>query len=478
MSVAINFTKRDENLYNNLIKEIKKYRKGTVEEAAGEKNIYLDEFQYVRNLNLNFTSITSIIIDDKPLISYFTNLKAIHIKAPYRPTGDELDSIPNKELIKEIEIENTDLQTIDLSGFTNLEYLTIIDNKDLYEIKGLNKITKLSSLNFYNNPLLNTNDIYKFICTNMKNNCSMNIDILYYLNIRHSIRKEYSLYRDSFRTTEWIETVDNNDKKAIINHNTRSTGMFYAKINDLLDTILPKDDLDDLETVYIIYKWLVLKLSGPKEEKIKITKATNGHLNGAFNAVYNKETTCSGYINLFQMLLKACLIESYSVPAYYDIEIPTNITSELKPNHTIIKIIIEDNSYYCDLINKNIYSEDGNFTQNCFMKTPKELDSNWCPKRLDNSISLKITKEERKILEQLEIADNKLKDYSSKIEKLMDKFDLHIDGAKDTLSVEVSVKKEQVEDLLLLGIINGEVEKEIDNKIEKEYFDLLSEKNK
>ena len=41
MSVAINFTKRDENLYNNLIKEIKKYRKGTVEEAAGEKNIYL-----------------------------------------------------------------------------------------------------------------------------------------------------------------------------------------------------------------------------------------------------------------------------------------------------------------------------------------------------------------------------------------------------------------------------------------------------
>jgi len=476
MSVAINFTKRDENLYNNLIKEIRKYRKGTVEETAGEKNIYLEEFQYVRNLNLNFTSITSIIIDDKPLISYFTNLKAIHIKAPYRPTGDELDSIPNKDLIKEIEIENTDLQTIDLSGFTNLEYLTIIDNKNLKEIKGLNKINKLSSLVFYNNPLLITNDIYKFICSNMKNNCSMNIDILYYLIIRHNIRKEYSLYRDSFRATEWIETVDNNDKKTTINHNTRSTGMFYAKINDLLDEIMPSSDLDDLETVYIIYKWLVLRLSGPKEEKVKITKATNGHLNGAFNAIYNKETTCSGYINLFQMMLKACMIESYSIPAYYDIEIPTNATSELKPNHTIIKIVLEDGPYYCDLLNKAIYSQDGDFTQNCFMKTPKELDSSWCPKIVDDSKSVEITKEERKALEQLEIANHEPKDYSSKIDKLMDKFDLHIDEANKTLSVEISVKKEQVEDLMLLGIINGEIEKEIDNKIEKEYYDLLADK--
>jgi len=477
MSIAINFTRRDENLYNNLIKEIRKYRKGQVVESDGEKTINIDEFQYIRNLNLNFTSITSIIIDDKPLISYFTNLKAIHIKAPYRVTGDELESIPNKDLIKEIEIENTEFQSIDLSGFINLEYLTIIDNKELKEIKGLNKINKLISLTFYNNPLLNSNDIYKFICSNMKNNCSMAIDILYYLNIRHNIRKEYSLYRDSFRTTEWIETVDNNDKKVTINHNTRSTGMFYAKLNDFLDEIM-LDDLDDLETVYIIYKWLVIKLSGPKDEKIKINKATNGHLNGAFNAIYNKETTCSGYINLFQMLLKACLIESYSIPAYYNIEIPTNTTQELKPNHTIIKIILEDNPYYCDLLNKEIYSEDGNFTQNCFMKTPKELGSSWCPKRADNSESITITKEERKALEQLEIAENKAKESSSKAEKLMTKFDLHIDDEKDTLSVEIGVKKEQVEDLLLLGIINCEMEKEIDNIIEKEYFELLSEKNK
>ncbi len=465
---AIEFPKEQENLFNNLLREIRgHYRQYNMTEPRRKgKVIYLEELKYVKELNFNFTSKCDIKVNNKNIITYLNNVKKITIKANYKLTN-ELDYLPNKSSILEIEIDNSGATIIDLSNFDSLKKATITNNNELERIKGLDKLSKLKDLRIANNILLVDDKTTKAIASLMTNSINMELDLLYYPKIVNTIRKEYSKYRQTFREIKWVETLLINKKNSII-HNTKTTATFYSKIEDILDRILPDEELDDYQATYLIYWWLIINV------QIKATESET-----AFDALTKKVANTEGYNRLLQLMLYTYSLNTYNVPAYLSKEanihansVSINDLNNKKANTTLVKVIIEDNHYYLNPSKELIDKKTKEINQTCFMRTFEELDTNWFPLLINNNTkSRPLNKTTRSKLVELKLANNKGANETIIAQKVLKRFELHLINKKG-LDVEYRIKKEQIEDLLFLGIINNPVQSIMNNIINKEYKEL------
>ena len=509
MNTPIQLKPNKENLYNNLIKELKRYytRNKIAEPSRQDGIIYLEELPLIQRLNLTFNGNISFNLDHKDFMSYLTGLKRITIAPPFKGLEKNIDNIPNKNKITDLHLEGTDFYKIDLSEFTNLKSLTIVNNRNLCEIKGIERINNLEELSFYGNYLFDEKTACTFIASNMQNRCNMNIDILYYKRITSIIRKEYSKYKETFRNVEWIECIQAGLKNhQTISHDTKSTGKFYSRLDDIIAQILPRSGVDDLEAIYLITTWVVNNISydhvgvknklkmmshkttlniNGKPQKINIACGMIGGTNGAFNAIYGKTVVCQGYTKLMQMLLKSYdyNIKTYDEAAYLELDNTkpvTKITHDLITkngiNHSIIRINLDDDNYYCDTTNIRV-DENGIINQTGFMQTYEELDSTCYPSKKEYRKKAEpLTDEERESLNKLRLAHNTPYNYETKAVMIMEKFELHLYEDSTDINIQKDIQLSQVEDLLLLGIINIEVQRIINNQIENEYKEIMNNK--
>ena len=497
MYTSVELKKTNENLYNNLLKELKRYytKNNLKEPSRPSGEIYIEELPLIQRLYLNFNGNCDIKIEDKNLISYLTGLKRVIISPPFIVRQEDIETIPNKDQIVELYIDGTNINKLDLSEFINLQDLVISNNYELTELVGLDKLTKLEAFTFYNNKEYDEETICSQITKYMEQEFILNIDILYYKRIIHMIRKEYSKYRKTFKKTTWVEKLSNSIDNQFVKHDSISTGKFYSNLDDLLNEIIPRDCDDDLEVIYLIYNWLITNIISTskiditetndkldfndKNQKVRTATSIIGGTNGAFNILPGKSIVCEGYSKIFQLLLKAY---DYELNTYDEIacidETATKLTNSIikkaKPNHSIIRIDLDDNTYYCDPANekKTIHDE---VSQSRFMRTYRELNSSWFPINTHyKADSEELTTEEREYLSSLKIAHNIPYNYETRAVKIMTEFDLHLENS-EKLKLERIIKKEQVEDLVLLGVINTAIERIITNQIDTEYDNLITE---
>ena len=494
MYTSVELKKSNENLYNNLLKELKRYytKNNKKEPSRPTGEIYIEELPYIKRLNLNFNGNCDIKINDKELISYLTGLKRVIISPPFTVRKEDLENIPNKDQLVELYIDGTDLTEIDLTEYTSLQDLVIINNYELKELIGIDKLTKLEAFTFYNNKEYSEESICSQIIKYMEKDFILNIDLLYYRRIIHMIRKEYSKYRKTFRKTNWIEKLSTTTDNQFIQHDTKSTGIFYSNLDDLLNEILPKEYNDDLDIIYLIYIWLIDNIIptktidkldqndqldfNNKKQKVKASTNTIGGTNGAFNILSGKSIVCEGFSRIFQLLLKAY---DYELDTYDEIaciddsnnKLTNNIIKKAKPNHSILRVCFDDSTYYCDPANetRNLHDE---VEQTRFMRTYEELNSGWFPLNTHyEPYSVEITDGEREYLSELKIAHNVPYNYEMRAVQITKDFDLHLEDKKK-IKLEKDIKKEQIEDLVLLGVINTAIQRILDNQIDKEYKDL------
>lgn len=506
MPTSMNF-KNNNKLYDALMREIHiYYKKNNIEEPHREEGIiYLEEFGYVERLRLDYSGFCTTMINNKGIMSYLTNLKSLTIKSPFMLTNNILSDINNKDKLEELYIEGLDINKLDLKGFCNLKVLELKDNNNLEVIEGLDKISNLEDLEIYNNQKLDEEDICNFIIKNMENRCNIRIDILYYKRIIKKIRDNYDKYRDSFLNATWIERIYiGSEKNQIIEHNTESTGLFYAKLSEILDKIIPNGAFTNIELIYLTNLWIntnikydhdglknALKMRfkpvqlnlGDKVQNINMSVGHIGGTNGAFNALYYKLVVCEGFTKLFQMFIKALdyTIKTYDEVAYCDVRPDINriksLTEAIKNaaeiNHSIIRIDIENNTYYIDTTNEKI-DNNGNLVQSRFMRTYEELDSSWFPKtdRPSNK-SVPLSDYERKELAQLKMANSEI-NYERKALLIIDRFNIHLDADSLDLANDKKMLNQYVKELMLLGFINEITMKIVYNYIDKEYLSLTS----
>ena len=138
---ALNLKHSKENLYNNLLKELKRYyaKNKIAEPERPDGVIYLEELQYIQRLNLNFAGNLFFNLNGQPFMSFLTGLKKIYVSAPFDLDEAVFNQIPNKDQITDLSINKSSIYKLDLTGFTNLNDLSLTSNSRLTEIKGLDK---------------------------------------------------------------------------------------------------------------------------------------------------------------------------------------------------------------------------------------------------------------------------------------------------------------------------------------------------
>ena len=501
MLTALDFSSK-KNLYNNLLKELKRvYKKmGKPTPERKEGIIYLEELPLIQRLSLNFNGCFAIDINNEPFISHLTDLRKISLCKPYQLTGKELSQIKNKTAITSIEITGSDLTTLDLSRFPNLESLTLVDNENLREIKGLENLKRLNEITYYNNPLVNETMICNFLTSNMKRGDTlMELDILLYPKITSMIKHGYSAYRDSFRQSTWVERVHTGQVTNTIKHTVEETGNIYSHIEDIINKIVP-NITDDYEAAYIMYCYVRAHVAydfeslndklrmrgtkvtlnfGDKPQEIRMSSGKKGGSNSAFNALFSRYAVCEGYTKLLQMFYKLYGLDCYNVLAHgsdlYDPDAKAPTSQELysgEINHSIIQVIINGNTYYCDTTNETYDPKTGKVGQQCFLRTFEELTTNWYPVRRPRPpYTEPLSAEFREELDKVKVANNEPIDAKKRAEVIMDRFDLHLEDGPN-LNIEFQIKKEQLVDLLLLRVINRNVKQIIENIIFEEYLSL------
>lgn len=504
MKNSFEFKKNHENLYNKIIKELKRYYKTNhiQEPQRKEGYLYPEEMKYVERLDLSSTGSLFIRFNNKPLISYLTGLEELTIRPPLQSTEEILKELPNKNKLRILIIDKTDYETLNLNPFTNLQSLTITNNYYLKEVKGLDKLNRLTKIEFYNNTHYDENEICDYLIKCIDKKCHIRTDILYYKTIVSLIKTEYSKYREYFRKIKWIETYNtSNNRIQEISHDTVSTGKFFSSLEDILDEILPISEIDDIESIYLIYSWLIINFSykttnikesivnnnnykklnfNQKEQKTKKIYNMIGGSNGAFNALYGKAIINENFNKLFQLLLKTYSSEIKTTIEYghseYSIEFkPLNeeTIKRAEINCSILKIEFDSNTYLCGYTNEMI--DEDTVSQKRFMRTYQELNHSWFPIDFDiNDKTEPLSIEERKGIDEIQISHNIPTENESRAVTMMEKLDLHLSPESKKIELEKRIELKQVEDLVLLGTINNETQRIINNLIENEYLEIVN----
>ena len=133
--------------------EINKYRKKNnlkepdiIKNAYNKNTIFLEEeLSYVTSLR-----ITATIID---YIDYFPNISKLTFDSTGSISNEVIQKIIDKyPNLKELKINNQDsIRILDVSNLKNLEVLEITSNKNLKKINGIDKLSNLYRLSFYDN---------------------------------------------------------------------------------------------------------------------------------------------------------------------------------------------------------------------------------------------------------------------------------------------------------------------------------------
>lgn len=501
-------------IYEALKREIDRYRHvHKIEEPEELKNkkyyIAFEELSYVESFILSSTNemIPALRMGDErnKLTKYFTNLKSLSITNCTYSAGIELEELPNKSELRELEISDSNQSSIDLSKFTNLKYLSIRKCPNLKEIKGLDKLKKLDSIEIYGVPYVNENDVCKFIAENMKNkDIELSIDALYYPRITQLIRQNYQENELSFRNAMWIEEISSGKYTKQI-YSTEAIGSMYADITEINKELGVNLKSDPVEKIYIIYNWLCNNityddegvksisrahttkrtlnfLDGPRE--INFVKGQQGGINGSSNALRYGKCVCQGYTKLFQMFLKVNGITSYDVAACLsDEKNPTKLTlnhlqDSSKINHSIIKIKLIEGYYYCDTTNDAVFTQHRHVqSQKYFLRTLEELDTSCYP--INDSIpprTTPISEEKRKELRLKKVERKKLSEdkFKTKVFSIMNRFDLDLFSETIEEAQEECHQKNKIAyDLMLLGYISNSILKAISYELGSQYMYIV-----
>ncbi len=258
------------------------------------------------------------------------------------------------------------LDKLNLKDMPNLSSLTLVGNSNLKEINDISNL-KLSEIQIVNNALLEGFDLAKMI-DNGLNNIQLDFDLYPQIkkinsNIDEIIYKEIN---NNGLTCIWEENISD------LSVNKLKTSEMQ-KMNDKVEEIKEKilnSNYQDIEKVMAIYSYIINNVSydwdslkaaknnenneAMKKAKENINIKVNDFLNrrqSSYNAILEGKSVCEGYTNMMHYFLKSVGIDSSTLGC----NIGDNISIiGRNSNHSVIKVLINDNWYYFDPTNDSV----------------------------------------------------------------------------------------------------------------------------
>ena len=290
-------------------------------------------------------------------------LEKLTINSEYSAYNNKNQSITDKDIaiiskitsLKSLTIMNQEKITwVYLDKLINLEELIIARNNQLDVISGLDKLKKISNLSIYGNKelyeishiqdLINSNDLHL-----------LELDLLSYPEVCDLIDKLFSIEECRFK-----ETLSRGGE---LSYNNATTRYFHNKCLEIIKNSIELSR-NKIELLILVEKYLAQNISYDYEARKRTDRAhfENGYKRGlnngtqsAYNGLMFGSCVCEGYTRSMQYLLKILNIKTknvYCIGGKDKIKINEGYHTVVDlPDdgyHSIIRVEIDNQVYYCD----------------------------------------------------------------------------------------------------------------------------------
>ena len=309
-------------------------------EKRGLRDPNFNPMDYNKFTKQELSSIQSLSLGsfkDLSMLQYMTNLKQLSIKQEkvneLRVTSSQhqiKDYSPISKLksLEYLSIENQEgIETLDLSELENLEELELIRNSNLKQVRGIDKLKKLSTLKLLKNNISEAFDLPSLIEQNF---CDVSIDVDLYPALRKKYPDLPEIISEKSKQGQrcyWIENVSDFTENRL---STPLVEKMNNKVQDILNDIVGKD-YSDIEKITAIYEYITENvkydhegLEADKDEKLRreyskkiskgvlteTTEDTLKRIQSGYNAIMENRSVCEGYTNMMHYILKSVGIES------------------------------------------------------------------------------------------------------------------------------------------------------------------------
>ena len=314
-----------------------------------KKNTFLeDEFKLVRELSLDkstmeyidlFPNITSLTIDGekglssedfKRVFDKYTNLEQLTIKG------------------------QAGIQLVNVSEMKNLKELTLVSNRSLHRVIGLDKLDELEQVTIYDNDTYATvEELCQHMAKLSKNGTKCNLDVLY----MPDMKKTGIPNPDNFK---WCESVGLGLFGDELKYTTEELEEAVDKAEEVISKYIKPTDTAK-QAYAILYQWMCKNVRydhAALDTRIHSSNGKNvgqfGGTNGTVNGLVYGSCVCEGYSKSMQMLLKLCDIPAFDIGCITsDTPMPRiNLTGKKRTHegdHSILKVNLDGTCYYSDV---------------------------------------------------------------------------------------------------------------------------------
>ncbi len=361
------------------------------------------------------------------------------------------------------------LEQLNLKDMPNLSSLTLVGNSKLKEISGISDL-KLTEIEIVKNSLLQGFDLTKMI-DNGLNDIELDFDL--YPQIKKINPKIDEIIHEGVNnnglTCIWEENISD------ISVNKLKTPEM-KKMNDKVEEIkkeILNSNYQDIEKVMAIYLYIINNVSydwdsrnaaknnenneAMKKARENINIKVDDFLNrrqSSYNAILEGKSVCEGYSNMMHYFLKSVGLDSSTLSCNMGDD--TSVVGR-NSNHSVIKVLINDNWYYFDPTNDSVkkgleyfYQTKEEFSKNCALSiTENDVISPQNKEYTDNEL-IDISKKvqlDKKL--GINILENNLENVKNESQNISDKEYLNNANKElELLQQEYGVYAKQIEDLM------------------------------
>lgn len=343
--------------------DVTDFQKFTREELASIKRLKLENnnFKDISALEycINLKDLTISSINSKKVPTNFSSEAYYAYKSKLATIKDfsVISRLPSLQFLTILNDQN--LESLDLTGLTNLSSLVLRGNHKLKTVHGLETLVHLLELDLVNNGINHSFDL-KSMLENELSEVTLDFDLYPLIKEKFpNINSEMIEYLKRGVKCFWSENLSDIGTNQI---STIRIEKMNKRAMEIINTIIGPN-YSDIEKISAIYAYIIgtvkyddesLRASkGEENEALKKAKENLGELvstildrrQSSFNAILEQKAVCEGYTNMMHYLLKAVGINSMTVHC------SSNRNQKVvgqDSNHSVIKVEIDGEWYYFD----------------------------------------------------------------------------------------------------------------------------------
>lgn len=262
-----------------------------------------EELEYITSLNLRSADIRCL--------GYFKNLETLIIDSfPSINDNDFRIISQNCPRLRTLVLKNqAGLKHMDVSSFRLLQSLSVVSNEHLVEVSGLEDLTNIDNIEFYDNVgYKNIETILDYVLDLKRDLNKVNLDVLYYVDMNSKLlnkTEDYETYRSYFdEKFSWSEKIGFK-RQSTFEYTTGNMQTAYKNAMKVVRQCFDKHS-SDIQNFVNIYLWMT--------KNVNLVLSDDSYkYSGTPESLSKGETNAMTFAKIIQFVARIVGIEIYDI---------------------------------------------------------------------------------------------------------------------------------------------------------------------